>query len=246
MTKKQYLDALVKELRNRQVADVEEVLSDYEAHFARKAADGYTEEEIAKKLGTPAEIAEDFLPLAGTEVTVSAPKSRTLKRIALCLLDIFLIPVFLTLYAWAVAVVAASAATLALGIYLALGLDAIAAIPVLTVAGGILVGAAVAAAAVLLFMGALWFVRLAVQMTRAYRRWHGNRWLGRHELSLPVMPQLTGKTRRVTRTIVLISLLAFILLFVAGFIVLSVQAGTPAFWHHWHWFDTAPVQVPAL
>ncbi len=229
MTKKQYLDALEKELRSRRVADVEEVLSDYEAHFARKAADGYSEEDIARKLGTPQDIADDFLPLTGAAAGTGAPKGRALTRIALCLLDLLAIPVFITLYAWAIALVAASVAVLGLGIYLALGLDMMAAIPVLTVAGGILVGVALAAAAVLMCMGALWFVRLAVQMTCAYLRWHGNRWSGRHELALPVMPQMTGKQRRVTRTIVLISLLSFILLFAAGFIVLSIQAGTPGF-----------------
>ncbi|HPJ02805.1 MAG TPA: DUF1700 domain-containing protein [Candidatus Limiplasma sp.] len=237
MNKKQYLDALEKELRQHQVPDVEDVLADYQAHFARKAADGYTEEEIARKLGTPREIAEDFLPLSGAAVADGAPKSRALTRIALCILDLFAFPVFVTLFAWAIGMLAGSLAVLGLGVYLALGLDLIAAIPVLTVAGGILLGVAIVAAAVLLFMGALWFMMLAGQMTRSYLRWHVNRWSGRHELSLPVMPQITGKKRRVFRRVILIALIAFILLSVAGFIVLSVQAGTPGFWHHWRWFD---------
>ncbi|MBE0601017.1 MAG: DUF1700 domain-containing protein, partial [Firmicutes bacterium] len=230
MNKKQYLDALEKELRLQKVADVEEVLADYQAHFARKAADGYSEEEIARKLGTPQEIAEDFRPVSGAE-TDGAPKGRAFTRIALCVLDLFAVPVFITLYAWAITMIAGSVAVFALGAYLALGLDLIAVIPVLTVAGGILLGAAVAAAAILLFTGAFWFFLLAGQLMRAYLRWHGNRWSGRHELSLPVVPQITGKKRRVIRTVVLVSLIAFILLFVAGFIVLSVQAGTPGFWH---------------
>ncbi len=75
MTKKQYLDALEKELRSRRVADVEEVLSDYEAHFARKAADGYSEEDIARKLGTPQDIANDFLPLTKAAAGTGAPKA---------------------------------------------------------------------------------------------------------------------------------------------------------------------------
>ena len=56
---------------------------------------------------------------------------------------------------------AGSAAVFGLGVYLALGLDLISAIPVLTVAGGILMGVCIAAAAVLLFMGSLWFLLLA-------------------------------------------------------------------------------------
>ncbi len=246
MNKKQYLDALEKELRKHQVADVEEVLSDYEAHFARKAADGYTEEGIAKKLGTPQEIAADFLPLSSAETADGPRKVSALTRIALCFADLIAVPVFLTLYAWAIAMLAGSAAVFGLGVYLALGLDLIPAIPVLTVAGGILMGVCIAAAAVLLFMGSLWFLLLAGQMTRAYLRWHGSRWFARHELSLPVTPQFAGKKRRLIRTIVLVSLIVFILVFVAGFIVLSVQACTVAFWHHWHWFEQAQEVVQTL
>ena len=62
MNKKQYMDALEKALRQNNVADVEDVLADYQAHFTRKALDGYTEEDIAHRLGNPEEIAADFLP----------------------------------------------------------------------------------------------------------------------------------------------------------------------------------------
>lgn len=246
MNQKQYLDALEKELRKHQVADVDEVLADYEAHFARKQADGYTEEEIARKLGTPQEIAADFLPELGADTADGPRKAGGMTRVALCLLDLFAVPVFITLYAWAIVMFAGSVAAFALGAYIALGLDLISVIPVLTVAGGILMGVGIAALAGLLFMGSIWFLMLAGQMTRAYLRWHGNRWFGRHELSLPLTPQITGKKRRVIRTVVLVTLIAFILLFVAGFIVLSVQAGTAGFWHHWHWFDQAEEVVQAI
>ena len=246
MNKKQYLDALETELRQHKVEDVEDVLADYEAHFARKASDGYTEEEIARKLGTPQEIANDFLPATGMADTGVTHQGRALTRIALCIFDLLALPVFITMFAWAVAILAGSAAVLALGVYIGLGLDLLSFIPVLTTAGGILFGAGMAAMAVLLCTGALWCWMLAVQMTRAYLRWHGNRWSGRHELSVPVMPQMTGKNRRVFRTVVLIALISMILLIAAGFIVLSVQAGTLGFWHHWHWFEAAEDIIPAL
>ena len=239
MNKKQYLDALEKELRQSKVADVEDVLADYEAHFTRKTQDGYTEDEVARKLGTPQEIAADFLPDPGGKGGETASGSRAMRRIGLCLGDLFALPVFLILYAWAIAMLAVSAAVFALGGYICLGLNLLSFIPVLTTAGGILMGLGIVAVAVLLFAASVWFMLLAAQMTRAYMRWHGNRWFGRHELSLAMTPQMTGKKRRVLRSVVLVSLISFILLFVAGFIVLSIQAGTLGFWHHWHWFEPA-------
>ena len=239
MNKKQYLDALQKELLQNGVTDVGDVLADYEAHFTRKALDGYTEEEIAHRLGNPVEIAADFLPDTALQGKAAKAKNLGMMRVGLCFADLFALPFFLTLYIWAVALLAASVGVFALGVYIALGMDLISVIPVLTVAGGILLGAGIAVFAVLLFFGSVWFMLLSGQMTRAYMRWHGNRWYARHELALPVMPQLRGRKRRFIRRVVLVSLIGCIMLFAAGFIVLSVQAGTPGFWHHWHWFDSA-------
>ncbi len=240
MNKKQYLDALYKELSQIGVEDVGDVLADYEAHFTRKALDGYTEEEIARRLGNPGEIAADFLPDTAVQGKIDQAGNPGMTRAGLCFADLLVLPFFLTLYIWAVAMLAASAAVLALGVYIALGINMVSVIPVLPVAGGVLLGASIAALAVLLFAGSIWFLLLSGQMTRAYLRWHGNRWFGRHGLNLPVMPQTTGKRRRFMRGVVLVSLIGCIMLFAAAFIVMSVQAGTPGFWHYWHWFEPVP------
>ena len=56
MTKQDYLTALHQELNKNAVADAEDVVSEYEQHFQFKLADGFTEEEIAAKLGAPAQM----------------------------------------------------------------------------------------------------------------------------------------------------------------------------------------------
>jgi uncharacterized membrane protein len=239
MNKKQYLNALEKELLRNGVADVGDVLTDYEAHFVRKALDGYTEEEIAHRLGNPTEIAADFLTGVDGWGKAGKPKGLGLARIGLVLADLFAMPFFLVLFLWAIAMLTASVGVFALGVYIVLGIDLITVIPVLPVAGGILSGTGIAAFSVLLFTGSVWVLLMSGQMTRAYLRWHSNRWYARHELALPVMPQLTGKKRRFIRHIVLVSLIGFIMLFAAGCIVMSIQAGTPGFWHYWHWFEHA-------
>jgi hypothetical protein len=238
MNKKQYLDALKKELLQSKVTDVDEVLADYEAHFARKAMDGHAEEEIARRLGNPREIAADFLPDAKAQGNAGAGKGRGLVRCALCASDLFALPFFALLFLWAAGMLAGSAGVFALGGYISLGMTFISAIPVLPLVGGILLGLSIVMLSVLLCVASLWFFMLSSQMTRAYLRWHGNRWNARHELPLPVTPQMTGKRLRNTRTIVIVALACLVVLFAAAFLVMSVQAGTPGFWHTWHWFDT--------
>ena len=64
MTKNEFLVSLQNELRKRHIPDWEDVVSEYEQHFAFKLADGYSEEEIAAKLGAPEELAQQFAPAA--------------------------------------------------------------------------------------------------------------------------------------------------------------------------------------
>ena len=57
MTEKQFLETLTAALSSRHVEEVEDILEEYRAHFCYKRSDGYTEEEICKKLGDPTAIA---------------------------------------------------------------------------------------------------------------------------------------------------------------------------------------------
>lgn len=44
MTKNEFLESLEKELRHKNAPEIEDILDEYEQHFAFKLADGYTEE----------------------------------------------------------------------------------------------------------------------------------------------------------------------------------------------------------
>ena len=79
MTKHEFMARLASELRKRNVADAADVTQEYEQHFAFKLADGYAEEEIAAKLGSPEELAAQF------ESTDTAKKSAAA---ALCFADL--------------------------------------------------------------------------------------------------------------------------------------------------------------
>ena len=60
MTKNEFLEGLRKELKLYNVAEIDEIISEYEEHFAFKVEEGFTEEEIAKKLSTPQELAKEY------------------------------------------------------------------------------------------------------------------------------------------------------------------------------------------
>ena len=51
MKKDEYLAQLVNELKKNAVADADDIVNEYEQHFAFKMADGFSEDEIAAKLG---------------------------------------------------------------------------------------------------------------------------------------------------------------------------------------------------
>ena len=53
MTKSEFLERLEKELQRNGIADAREIVGEYEQHFAFRMADGFSQEEIAAKLGDP-------------------------------------------------------------------------------------------------------------------------------------------------------------------------------------------------
>ena len=60
MTKLEFMTQLASELHKNHVPDAQDVLEEYEQHFGFKLADGYSEEEIAARLGGPAALAGQF------------------------------------------------------------------------------------------------------------------------------------------------------------------------------------------
>lgn len=57
MIKSEFVQKLTAALNRSHVADAADIIEAYEQHFVFKLADGYSEEEIAAKLGDPDEIA---------------------------------------------------------------------------------------------------------------------------------------------------------------------------------------------
>ena len=61
MTKETFLKQLDSSLKRLPVEERQDILQDYEEHFANALADGKTEEEIAASLGSPNQIGKELL-----------------------------------------------------------------------------------------------------------------------------------------------------------------------------------------
>lgn len=60
MKRNEFIETLKEKLESNGVEDTDDIIEEYEEHFAFKLADGYSEEEIAAKLGDPKAIASQY------------------------------------------------------------------------------------------------------------------------------------------------------------------------------------------
>jgi uncharacterized membrane protein len=239
MKQNEYMERLAAALEERRVADSEEILSEYEAHFAFKLADGHAEEEIAARLGEPEAVAEQYLP--GIAKKGSAGKKAAVVT-GLVFADIFAGCFFLLLFVWVLVMGAFAAGCLSLSVSLAVGLEAAPIIPPMPYGCGLLFAAAFFSLAVLSAAGTIYCAAFVRQLLRAYGRFHANSMAGASGRAvLPALssyPQFEAKSRRRLRSVALVSLAAFAVCAIASYVACALAAGSLGFWHVWGWFVT--------
>lgn len=110
MTKNEFLSRLEAELEARRVPEPEDILGEYRRHFEYKLADGYSEEEIAARLGAPEELAAQFEPEreAPHPSRAGSAARSALTWTGLVFADMFVLSFFMLFASW-VAVVACAA-----------------------------------------------------------------------------------------------------------------------------------------
>ena len=243
MTKSEYLAELANELKKNNVADADEIVSEYEQHFAFKMADGFSEEEISAKLGNPAVLAAQF------EVNKNMGKSGARKLttiIGLVFADIFTGGFFALLFAWEAIMAAFSLACATVAVSLFGGLNIHSLIPPMPYWCGAVFGLSLSALTVLTSDGCIYFAAFIRQLMRSYGRFHHNAIAAASGNAilppLAINPQLSAKANRRIRTVALFSLVVFAVCFVLGIIVSMVSSGALGFWHAWGWFGyTGPL-----
>ena len=234
MTKKDYLDQLSAELKKNNVADMSDIVSEYEQHFAFKLADGHTEEEIAAKLGLPKTIAAQFD--ASKDAEKPASGAGFFVKLGLGCTAVFEAVFYIVFFAWNIILGASSAAIAVLGVCLVANLNFEGLIPYMPYLGSLLLGISVLGLSGIFGAATVYCFAFLRQMIRASVRWHKNSVSGNVLPPLPLNPQFRPKTKRILRTVMLWSVIVFGVLFVIAFVTLMLQAGAMGFWHHWNWF----------
>ena len=239
MKKTEFMDRLAQERQKKNIANAEEILQEYEAHFVMKMADGYIEEEIAARLGNPAALAAQF------DEAEDAPKRKTGSRplvvVAMSIADVFAALFFLLLAGFGIVLAAAALSFAAAAVCLLGGVSIRGLIPAMPYWCGALLALAFAALAVLLALGCVYYASFLRQLIRSFGRFRHNALAGASSETvlppLPISPQFSAKAKRRLRTVALVALALFAACFVLSYIVCALSAGSLEFWHVWGWFE---------
>lgn len=170
MTRNEYLTRLRTALLEQRVADAEDIVSEYEAHFDFKLADGFSEEEIAARLGAPEALAAQFESGAGKPK--GAGKIPTV--IALCFADLVVFCFFVLLFAWTLVLAVFACCCIVLAGYLLAGANLHSLIPPMPYWCGAVFAVALLALGVLSLTGCVYYTAFVRQLLRSYLRWHHN------------------------------------------------------------------------
>ena len=238
MTKNEFMTRLTNELHKRNVADAADVVEEYEQHFAFKLADGYSEEEIAAKLGTPEELAAQFEAVPET----AKKRPAALTWLWLVWADLFFGLFSALLLAFGALLAACVLSFGAAGVCLIGNLRTLpyVMLPEMPYWCGAVLGLSLLALCVLAVVGCIWFFAFLRQLWLAYGRFHQNALAPSHGGAvlpeLPIAPQFAPKKKRQLRTAALVALLLFAVCFVLAYVVCALSAGSVQFWHVWGWF----------
>jgi uncharacterized membrane protein len=238
MTRSDYITALDKALKDEGVRDRGDILAEYDEHFTYKLTDGYSEEEIAAKLGAPDELARQFLP------NVPTKRGSAFALAALIPADIIFAMIGIIIYAFTIVLAAAAVSFLCTGIVLLFGLGALpfVSVPAMPYGAALLFALACAALAALTVCATVCYTATANALLRSYLRFHRNTlsWSkdGEHvRPPLPVRLRLKPKTRTALRTAAIAGTLFAVFFLAVGYVTAAFSAGAIEFWHVWHWFE---------
>jgi uncharacterized membrane protein len=236
MNKLTFINTLSKKLKENKVSDINEIISEYEEHFLYKLEDGFSEEEVSKKLGDPIYLADQYLE---DEVKVDSNR-RFITMTGLIVADFFVLMFYIIFAAWIVVFVAFATAALVAGLSYIFNFNPFNLIQYLPYWCGATFGVSLFGLAALSYIGSLYSFLSMRQITKSYARFHRNtiaKTKGNPMLpSLSSHPLISKKKSRRLRSVLLLSLNTFAIAFVLGYIVCSITAKSLEFWHVFEWF----------
>lgn len=170
MTKNEFLSRLEAELEARRVPEPEDILGEYRRHFEYKLADGYSEEEIAARLGAPEELAAQFEPEreAPRPSRAGSAARSALTWTGLVFADMFVLSFFMLFASWVAVVACAALASglVSLCLLIPFDMQPYVNLPEMPYWCGAVYALALAALTVLSGVGCSYFARLLAQLWR--------------------------------------------------------------------------------
>lgn len=240
MTKNEFLTKLNDELAKNNVSDAADIVDEYEQHFTFKLADGFSEEEIAAKLGDPVALAMQYEQNDGSK---TPDGGRVTTIIGLCFADLFAGMFFVLLAAWGIVMAVFSVSCTTVAVCLLGGMNIYGLLPPMPYWCGAIAGLTFAALAVLVAVGFIYYAAFVRQLLRSFGRFQHNALaasIGKPSLpALAISPRISAKTNRRIRSIALVSVALFAVCFALAYITCALSAGSLEFWHTWGWFGFA-------
>ncbi len=234
MKKNEYLAELRSELKRNNAADMDDIILEYEQHFAFKMADGYSEEEIAAKLGAPKTIAAQFD--SAKDMGENQTGAGFFLKLGLGFTALFEAMFYILFLSWDIVLAVSTVSFGTLGVYLVGYFEYFRFFPRMPYLGSLILGISILGLAIIFAVATIYCFAFLKQVIKASVRWHKNMTSKSALPPLPWNPQFEPKTRRTLRTVLLWAVAVFGICFVLSFIGLAFSAGTMGFWHHWNWF----------
>ena len=211
--------------------EIAEIAAEYEEHFEYKSREGYTEEEISKKLGDPAELAKEYSD--GNKRTKS---NKALTATALAVLSI---PAFMTyLLAWGAVLVAGatSIASFVTGFCLITHINVAGLIPQMPYLSALLGGISLFGMALTAAIGCYYLAMYVKRWGTVYVSWMKSEINGQKTPPQSKHPAIAVKTAFRLKLFVTAGLLVFIGFLIACYAAMCIAAGSFEPWHVWNWF----------
>ena len=233
MNKKEYLEELRKELKINNVNEIEDVISEYEEHFKFKIEEGLTEEEIAKKLSNPKEIAKEYA-ISNAPINKYEKGAKTT---GVVFMSIPLTMIYILICASVIVIGAFSIASLTAGFCLITTLNIAGLIPAMPYFPALILGIACLGLSVVVCIGTIYMFLYVKQWGKVYERWCKNIINNHRYPSLSMHPQISKKVSSKLKLIAIISLVCFVAAFIIAYFVLCISAGSLEPWHTFNWFN---------
>jgi uncharacterized membrane protein len=232
MKKDEFIQQLSIELKKYKINDIDEIILDFEEHFAFRLEEGRTEEEIAKKIGNPVDIAKDYLNQSKT----SKSSGSTVIRLGLIITDFFVYLAFLIMWLSVIVLGAFALVMLTLGVLLLTTANIANLIPEMPYLSSFLLSISSFALAVVSCIGTIYLVLYILQWQKAYLRWHKNMLNRNIYPPLSKHPKLSKRSTSILKLVNMFGIIIFVSTLIIGYLISSLLAGSFEFWHVWNWF----------